>query len=184
MRFAFDTEFNCTDNKTIDLISIALVSDTGLEYYAVSTEFDLARCDEWLHQNVLIQLPKIDSGSLIGAPGGFRSPNPNRKWKPRGEIANDIRCLLTSQSTAPELWAYFASFDFVAFCELFGGMMRLPTGVPQYVMDLRQRMTDLGVKKSDLPSQKNGLHDALEDARWNMECLKFLDNKFPEFGAK
>ncbi len=180
MRWAFDTEFNCSDNKTIDLISIAFVSDTGLEYYAVSQEFDLSRCTTWLHDNVLLQLPKIDSGWKIGPPGGFRSPNPNRIWKPRVEIANDIRLLLTGQKEKIELWAYFCSYDFVALCELFGGMMNLPPGVPQHCMDLRQRMTDLGINKSDLPSQKQGLHDALEDARWNMECLKFLDNKFPE----
>lgn len=180
MRWAFDTEFNCSDNKTIDLISIAFVSDTGLEYYAVSQEFDLAKCNEWLHQNVLVQLPKIDSGKILTKPGGYVEPDPKRYWKPRGEIANDIRILLISQVTPPELWAYFGAFDFVALCELFGGMFQLPANI-KYFMDLRQRMTDLGVKKSDLPSQKKGLHDCLEDARWNMECLKFLDNKFPGF---
>ncbi len=179
MRFALDTEFNCEDNKTIDLISIALVSEDGQEYYAVSTEFDMSKCSDWLHENVLLQLPKIDSGLKVVTTGGCRLPNANRKWKPRDQIARDIRDLLNSQVDKAQIWTYFGGYDFVAFCQLFGGFFSLPTNSPQYTMDLRQRMTDLGIKKDQLPSQKTGLHDALEDARWTMECLKFLDKKHP-----
>lgn len=180
MRIAFDTEFNCTDNKTIDLISIALVTETGQEYYAVSTEFDLSRCSDWLHENVLLQLPKIDSGKQIVERGGYKIPDPARFWKPREQIRSDIRGMINQSRPANgkvELYAYFASYDFVALCELFGGMFELPDGCPQYVMDLRQRMTDLSLTKDQLPATPKNQHDALADARWVMECLKFLDNK-------
>lgn len=39
MRYFYDTEF-IDDGRTIELISIGMVSEDGREYYAVSTAFD------------------------------------------------------------------------------------------------------------------------------------------------
>lgn len=72
----------------------------------------------------------------------------------------------------PEIWAYYADYDWVAFCQLFGTMMDLPKGFPMYCRDLKQWYDMLGNPK--LPEQGKGEHNALEDARWNKQAWEFL----------
>jgi len=145
-----DTEFN-EDGRTIELISLALVAEDGQFYYAVSSEFDPTACNDFVREQVLPQLPSRDL------------PN----WKARREIAEDVReILLRGGSEKPEIWGYFADYDWVALCQLFGRMVDLPKGFPFWCRDLKQLMQDRGVEKDLLPPQKDGEHDALADARW------------------
>ena len=46
MRYYLDTEF-IEDGKTIDLISIGLVSEDGREYYAINYNCDFSKASEW-----------------------------------------------------------------------------------------------------------------------------------------
>lgn len=98
-----------------------------------------------------------------------------------------------------EFYAYYADYDWVVFCWLFGKMMDLPTGFPMYCKDLKQLFDDkqekrimihgaktranrptynlceLDLKKHiDYPKQENE-HDALSDARWNKKLYEFLE---------
>lgn len=150
MRWFLDTEFH-EDGRVIDLISIALVNENGGFYYAVSTEFDPEKCGEWVKANVLPKLP-LRSSVL---------------WKPRTRIADDIRTMLLYDDDKPEIWAYFADYDWVALCQLYGRMIDLPKGFPFWCRDLKQLMADHDVDKKDLPAEDpNGEHNALADARW------------------
>lgn len=96
----------------------------------------------------------------------------------------------------PKFYAYYADYDWVAFCWLFGKMMDLPNGFPMYCRDLKQdydffnenfierkKQNAVGnIHKSinelknfkDYPKQENE-HNALDDARWNKELYKFLN---------
>lgn len=149
MRWYLDTEFN-EDGKTIELISIALVSEYGHEYYAHSADYDVGACNEWVRRNVL---PFVASVPPI----------------PRSQIAADILRLVIHAEAGPEgnpeFWAYFADYDWVALCQLYGPMVDLPSRFPKYCRDLKQLMDELGVKRSDL-AENPGAHDALVDARW------------------
>jgi hypothetical protein len=58
VRFFYDCEF-IEDGRTIDLVSIGVVREDGLEYYAVSTEFDPSRANPWVRRHVLEQLPSV-----------------------------------------------------------------------------------------------------------------------------
>lgn len=162
MRWYLDTEFN-EDGRTIELISIALVPQTKLvdSYYAVSSEFDPDRCNDWVKANVLPHLP------------------PRETWKPRAVIRDEIERLLLHDREAaagykPEIWAYFADYDWVAFCQLFGRMVDLPKGMPMFCRDLRQLMDDRGVKRSELPALEGTEHNALDDARWVRAAHHYL----------
>lgn len=152
-----DTEFD-EDGRTIELISVALVHENGREYHAVSTEFDPTHCNEWVQQNVLPHLP-----------------TDRALWKPRSVIAAEVREFAFGGEGKPQFWAYFADYDWVALCQLFGRMIDLPKGFPMYCRDLKQRMDSLGVKKEQLPAQAGVLHSALEDARWVREASLWLD---------
>jgi len=161
MRWFLDTEFN-EDGRTIELISIALVSEDGREYYAVSNEFDPVACNPWVRANVLPLLP----GSEL--------------WFTREKIAADIRDLVLAGGDKPEFWAYFADYDWVALCQLYGRMIDLPDGFPMYCNDLKQRMGVRGLKREHMPPQTGTAHSALEDARWVREASLWLDRQTTE----
>lgn len=72
----------------------------------------------------------------------------------------------------PVFWGYYADYDWVVFCQLFGTMMDLPKGFPMYCCDIKQWCDMLGNPK--LPEQGKGEHHALADARWNRQAWEFL----------
>lgn len=145
MRFWFDTEFY-EDGNTIALISIGVVSEDGRTYYAETPRSNaLANQSEWLKANVLPHL---------------RGPG-----KPRYEIGDDLVAFMGEH---PEIWAYYADYDWVALCQLFGTMMDLPKGWPMYCRDVKQWCDMLGNPK--LPEQKSQEHHALADAKWTREA--------------
>lgn len=143
MKLWFDTEF-IEDGKTIDLLSIGVVREDGATYYAEPAEAARSRAGDWVMCNVLPHLG-----------GPVRS---------RAEIAQQ---LVEFAGPAPEWWAYFADYDWVALCQLYGTMMDLPDGWPMYCRDVKQLADGYGV--SDLHAlvqQDTQEHHALEDARW------------------
>jgi hypothetical protein len=97
----------------------------------------------------------------------------------------------------PEFYAYYADYDWVAFCWLFGKMMDLPKGFPMYCRDLKQMIDEVVQrswkdvedityghegytleslkKRPEYPKQSNE-HNALDDARWNKKLHDFLNN--------
>jgi hypothetical protein len=143
VRIYFDTEF-IEDGKTIDLISIGLIREDGLTYYAESSEADLSRANDWVKSNVLVHL----KGNSI----------------PRAQIAKEI---LEFVGESPEFWAYYADYDWVALCQLYGRMIDLPKGWPMFCRDIKQEAVRLG-RDHALPEQSSTEHDALNDAVWNM----------------
>jgi len=161
MRFWLDTEF-IDDGRTIELLSIALVSETGREYYAVSKDADWSRASEWVEKNVLPYLDRVES-------------------KPRAQIRHEIlrfiHGILEKESPGahkePEIWAWYAAYDWVVFCQLFGTMMDLPDGLPRYIRDVKHLADDLGNPR--LPSRHKGEHHALEDAKWARKAWEILD---------
>lgn len=172
MRYFLDTEF-IEDGKTIDLISIGIVSEDGREYYAISTEFDESKANDWVKENVIAQLePRNQGGATF--------------WKPRSNIREDIirfvynypdssisfKDTVQPNFDKPEFWGYFADYDWVVFCWLFGTMMDLPKDFPMYCRDIKQWCDQLGNPR--LPEQGKGEHNALADARWNKQAWEFL----------
>lgn len=151
MRYFLDTEF-IEDGRTIDLISIALVREDGDYLYRVSSEFDESRCDDWLRANVL---PRIAGHQRVS----------------RSTIRDGVLGFISNDT--PEIWAYYADYDWVAFCQLFGRMLDLPKGYPMYCRDLKQVADDRGVKLSDVVPQENE-HSALDDARWTKRAYEWL----------
>jgi hypothetical protein len=74
----------------------------------------------------------------------------------------------------PEIWANFASYDWVALCQIWGRMIDLPSGMPMFCMDLMQDLRQRGIKRSELPKQDPATeHSAIEDARWLRKAHRF-----------
>jgi hypothetical protein len=93
--------------------------------------------------------------------------------KTRAEIAAEVFAFCSVDK--PEFWAYYADYDWVVFCQLFGRMIDLPKGWPMYCRDIKQLADSL--RNPALPVQEGNEHDALQDARWNYEAWKFLQGR-------
>lgn len=145
MKIWFDTEF-IEDGKTIDLISIGLVREDGATLYLENAECNHGRASDWVRENVLPHLTNINRMS-------------------RRHIATAIRAFAGEK---PEFWAYYADYDWVALCQLYGTMMDLPPGWPVFCMDLKQWAVMLGDPK--LPKQATAEHHALTDALWTRKA--------------
>ena len=158
MKIWFDTEF-IEDGKTIDLISIGMVREDGATYYAHSSEYDVSKASPWVQENVL---PHVGD------------TKPLRRY----QIANDVRAFAGHK---PEFWAYYADYDWVVLCQLFGTMMDLPKGWPMYCRDLKQLCDALGGPK--LPEQSSTEHHALADAQWTKAAWEFLQKSKSECRA-
>ncbi|WP_280186442.1 MULTISPECIES: 3'-5' exoribonuclease domain-containing protein [Nocardia] len=176
--YCYDTEF-LEDGHTIELISIGIVSDTGREYYAVNSDMPYERIQtrQWLCENVIPQLP------LGGRPATVqRHTGTPAKWywsldlsdtrvKPRWVIANEVREFLLAE-TEPVLWADYPAYDHVVLAQLWGSMINLPKGLPMRTRDIEQEID----RHPDFvrPTQGEGAHNALFDARHNLTVLRAL----------
>lgn len=112
---------------------------------------------------------------------------------------NDIRdwenkhpnCTKTTYNAKIDFYAYYADYDWVVFCWLFGKMIDLPNGFPMYCRDLQQMLDEkqqylleqhgdvfrVPIKNyfDSYPTQDpNKQHNAIEDARWNQQLFNFL----------
>lgn len=122
-----DTEFSGL-YQNAQLISLALVPDDGPWFYAVFTDVDLDGLSLW-HQEHIVPHLQLTDGQL--------------RTMPPGEYV-----IGTSQQVLPHLQAFLASFDkiviwadvpaydWVFFCELFGGAFGLPKNIHYMVRDL------------------------------------------------
>lgn len=153
MKIFFDTEF-IEDGKTIDLISIGMVREDGETFYAESAECDLEKASRWVRKNVFPHLIGID------------------KPFARASRAGIAESVVSFVGYKPEFWAYYADYDWVALCQLYGTMMDLPKGWPMYCRDLKQFCDGLGNPR--LPKATDTVHHALNDARWARDAYTFL----------
>jgi hypothetical protein len=159
--YYLDTEF-IEDGKTIDLISIGIACEDGRNFYAESSEVDWDKSSEWVLQNVR---PHLLGGDVV---------------VPRASIASGLQYFVECGRHKPEFWAYYADYDWVAVCQLFGTMMQLPESWPKFCMDLKQLAVELGNPK--LPKQESSEHHALMDALWNKSTHAWLQ-KYRDAGV-
>jgi hypothetical protein len=163
MDYYLDTEF-IEDGKTIELISIGIVAEDGRELYLQNQECDFASVSGWIEDNVLPHLVDFDLNTYtcIGHEGS--------SWRSPTEIAREVIEFIGDDK--PRFIGYYADYDWVVFCWLFGAMIDLPKGWPMYCYDIKQLCDDLG--NPQLPQQGKGEHHALADARWNKLAHEFL----------
>ncbi len=151
MRIYFDTEFiESGAGKPIHLISLGAVSEDGHEFFRVNLDCPFDEANQWVKDNVIAHLPHpdINWSTLSDMSASFR------------EWVNDV----VADGTPLEFWAYYADYDWVVLCQMFGTMMDLPKGFPMYCRDLKQVIDERGLDISD--SDRDDEHSAIADARW------------------
>ena len=203
MRYFIDTEFIEGFHKPlfgkrrhfIDLISIGIVAEDGREYYAISNEFNTKDADDWVKNNVIGKLPER-------AVDFYDSPRMRMEsllWKSNKVIANEVKEFIysTSQINDPksisnweqvknklpiEFYGYYADYDWVLFCSLFGRMIDLPKGFPMYCRDLKQMFDERALKMTsgeatqiEYPSVTHDVFEFLEkttNGSYKIDVLK------------
>jgi len=167
MRYFIDTEF-AERQGSIDLISLGIVAEDGREFYAESSEFRDSMANDWVRANVCTKLwSRGDESRHEFFPDVFTGI-----FEDRASIGRSVLSFIGEDK--PEFWGYYADYDWVVFCWLFGAMVDLPNGWPMYCRDIKQLCDLMGNPK--LPEQGRGEHHALADARWNKLAWEFLQN--------
>lgn len=179
-KYFIDTEFR-ERPYTIDLISIGIVCEDGREYYAIHKNFNLDDVwdDGWLRKNVLLPIYLDGIGEDIRDVLPFSKDSIDTILVSSGKSVEQIRkeIIYFICDDRPEFYGYYADYDWVVFCWIFGRMIDLPKGFPKYCMDLKQMMDDNGLdkewKRLNCPDPE-GEHNALVDARWNLKLFNEL----------
>lgn len=164
------------DRQNIYLISIALVSNKGKEYYAISNEFNAKFVSPWVRENVLSKLPERPENLLQPPDESPRRREEARLWKSRATIRKEILDFVASDEDGSKLefWGEYPAHSWVAFCWLFGCTIDLPKGYPYKCNDVIQWADQMGLDKSFLPPKQKNSHHALTDARWVKQAYYLL----------
>jgi hypothetical protein len=197
MKYFIDFEFHEYTRKTglfglgrkvdtIEPISVGIVAEDGRQYYAIFNDFDIKAAwdNEWLRENVLVPISQEKMSSRIiwlelmkyaAIESTFRVAG-----KSREQIAQEIKEFVGEK---PEFWGYYADYDWVVMCWLYGRMIQLPEGWPMFCRDLKQLLDEVVSEKYDdywgasmaredrvkvlkEVAGPDGGHNALADAKW------------------
>jgi hypothetical protein len=176
MKIFYDTEFYETGPKhPIRFISLGAVREDDEKLYLITNNLytlNKANQNKWLAENVIRHLP-VKQNSHGSLSWDIQHPDYYRVL-PVEVIAGLWRDFVT-EVDRPELWAYYGAYDHVVVSQLFGSMIDLPTGMPMYTMDLKQRWYNEG--QPQMPEQAEGAHRALDDARHNKVMSEYLDER-------
>jgi len=246
--------FRKKTKPTIDLISIALVSEDNREYYAISKDFNLKEAwnrhdikrtktennpykDYWIRENVLksiwreLRVKEVEEYNIatyrnvvLDFPTYIFTYESlkrliNKYGKTNKQIVQEIKDFVAEKDRTSttifkykteykfkdvQFYGYYADYDWVAFCWLFGKMIDLPNGFPMFAFDLKQTMDEKVMllmekenqsrifhkiklfsfdealesfkTRKDYPKQTNE-HNALSDSRFVRDLYYFLNNK-------
>jgi len=181
-----DTEFTGL-HKNTTLISIGLVSGEKI-FYAEFTDYDEKQVDSWLKENV------IDKLELNEEEYGVKADTCKVDfWLFKGKL-NSIAILLKKwleQFEAVEILSDCLAYDWVLFCDLFGGAFDIPKNVFYIPFDicvlfqLKGIDPDISREKFvfgtnvSFPKRHNAWWDALMTARCYDELisLPFAEKK-------
>ena len=172
IKFFIDEEFD-ENGKTIELISIGIKCEDGRRYYAISLEFNPLKCNQWVKDNVLNQLPSQEMRPDL--------------WKTRRVIRDEVAAFI-GNDPKPEFWATSGAYDWVCLNQLYGPMVDHPSNWPFNAQDVNQlrdfARVILGKPYLRAPEQGSGVHDAMKDAEHCEVEYKFYAAQLNNFFRK
>jgi hypothetical protein len=167
MKLFFDTEFTGLHQKTT-LLSIGIVDENGREFYRELDDYDHSQLNDWLKENVI---------------GNFK----NEGSVNMGMLRDDLKEWLKAYDYGEtiEMWSDCLAYDWVLFCEIFGGAFEVPKNIYYIPFDICTLMKIKGVDPdvnreefAPLPMpDKIPKHNALWDAQVIKACYTKLAPK-------
>lgn len=194
----------------IDMISVGIYAEDDRSLHLISNEYRYKDANQWVKDNVLIplyiQTVHGDSRNQCQADNFHHIFGHSNNFI-RQEIADFLGCQredgIWCAPEGIEVYGYYADYDWVLLCSLFGRMVDLPKGFPMYCIDLKQeldkkvralsnsdffhafhikdpltfeeKLSLVKGKNTKYPAQNNE-HNALDDARWNYQLYTFLNS--------
>jgi len=170
-----DTEFTGLHQKTT-LISLAMVAESGEEFYAEFTDYDASQLNDWLVNNVMTKL-------WITNNHPFDKKENGTYLKGNSVTIKDALQKWLGQFAGIEVWADVLAYDWVLFCELFGGALNIPGNIFYAPFDLATALKLSGyinpvsqysqdISRYEFTGIENSKqHNALEDCRTEKACL-------------
>ena len=176
MRVFFDTEFTGLHQDTT-LISLGMVAEDGREFYAEFTDYDQGRVNDWIRENVIAHLQWGGEGTDMA----IKTFNRGLRWEYHGTRAGVVKYLTDwlAKYDYVRMWSDVLAYDWMLFCELFGGALNLPRNVYYIPFDLATLLADQDIDPdidreafANMGSQYK--HHALHDARVIRACFAII----------
>ena len=167
----FDTEFTGLHQNTT-LISFGAISEGGSIFYEELNDYDESQVDGWIRDNVINNLYKPASISI-------------------DELKYKLGLWLRQFDDRIMMWTDCGAYDWVLFCELWGGSINLPEWISYIPGDICtmfhnaridpdiNRISYSGIDQhEDYESSKHLMkHNALFDAQVTRLCYNKLMNQ-------
>jgi hypothetical protein len=173
MKVFFDFEFTGLCQHTTP-ISLGMIAENGEAFYAEFTDYDRSQVNEWIQENVIANLLYDDV-----------DPEPKfidvlEHYGTKESTAKLLRQWLDDFDEQVEVWGDCLAYDWVLFCELFGGAFNIPSCVYYVPFDICTLMELKGIdpdvsreQYAQMDSEKLK-HNALWDARIIKACYERL----------
>lgn len=173
-KIVLDTEFTSLTQEA-QLLSLALVAETGEKFYAELNDYNPDKINQWVRTNVIEHFEMNDSTTVARVEGSTIKCKSDKQ----GVVKYLTKWL--EQFDEVQMWADVPHYDWVLFCELFGGSMNLPKNLHFMCLDLatlllangkdyRTERTSL-LEKKEIPENYR-IHNALSDAELTLVLIK------------
>lgn len=151
VKIFFDTEFTGLHQRT-NLISIGITAENGSEFYAEIGDFDARYVSIWVRDNVL--------NNLTGK-------NVIKRKELKGKLERWL-----DQFNKVEVWSDCLAYDWVLFCDIWGGAKHIPRHIYYIPFDICtlflahgidpdiDREEFAGKEQFDHARKHNAMHDA------------------------
>lgn len=171
MRVFMDCEF-AQLGKVTQLVSIGFVAENGAAFYGEVQGVDPRLLSDWVRENVVERLWLVNPPPQIPPDTQYVVGN-------EFEIAALLEGWLQERGSKEDplaIWSDVYAWDWVLFCDLFGGMLNLPECVYYIPFDLAtflwSRDIDPDISREEFIGwSKENKHNALFDAAAIRACF-------------
>ncbi len=173
MNLYFDSEFTGL-HQSSTLISLAFTADDYREFYAEFNDFNLEQCNAWISENVLKHTRWINDREANT--GSWQQDFQTFCYGDSALVRASLRQWLDPYDTI-EIWADCLAYDWVLFCELFGGALQIPRQIFYMPFDL---VTLLKIKGLDPDLDRESFAGIRSDKQQNHRHNALFGRKIAE----
>lgn len=179
MNIYLDSEFSELQ-QTARLISMALVADDGREFYAEFSDCNPQAFSVWIRENVIAQSRWLGTPNAL--PGRWQEGELTLCFGGQDRVCSELKLWLEGFD-AIDIWADCVAWDWVLFCQLFGGAEHIPGHIFYLPFDLvtlfKLRGVDPDIHREAFAglvplSAAGAKHHALHDAHLVQACYHKL----------
>lgn len=179
MNIFLDCEFTEL-SKEASLISLALYVDDETFFYAEFNDYDKNKLSDWHKENVTKHLEFEHEAEY------YKEEERKIKIKNATVVITEHLKTWLKQFNEIEIWGDVPHYDWVLFCDLFGGALMIPQNVHYICRDIATLLLAKNINidiertefvKNEIKGLKNRQHNALFDAIVGKFCYQKLIKK-------